>query len=152
MFNTIGDIVGGPGWSAFEIAGLISLQVVFDVYSSQNEIYRSCFNKIVTNIGGDWNESECSFIAPLDGLYYFSYSVGNLPRNMGKIFLIKNFQDDHRFCALIWGTHYNDIDVCSRGCLLSLLKYNRVVFIQFLFWQFATQVMERHRLVAFFIC
>ncbi|XP_008294227.1 complement C1q tumor necrosis factor-related protein 4 [Stegastes partitus] len=51
------------------------------------------FNKLMVNIGGDFNPDSGHFRCRIPGAYYFSYSVGKFPKKMLSVILVKNGEE-----------------------------------------------------------
>ncbi|KAK2842108.1 hypothetical protein Q5P01_012308 [Channa striata] len=51
------------------------------------------FNRLLVNIGGDFNPDTGHFRCRISGAYYFSYSVGKFPKKMLSVILVKNGEE-----------------------------------------------------------
>nr|XP_020474213.1 complement C1q tumor necrosis factor-related protein 4-like isoform X2 [Monopterus albus] len=51
------------------------------------------FNRLLVNIGGDFNPDSGHFRCHIPGVYYFSFSVGKFPKKMLSVILVKNVQE-----------------------------------------------------------
>ncbi|KAF7658794.1 hypothetical protein LDENG_00007760 [Lucifuga dentata] len=51
------------------------------------------FDKLLVNIGGDFNPDTGRFRCHIPGAYYFSYSVGKFPKKMLSVILVKNGEE-----------------------------------------------------------
>jgi hypothetical protein len=68
-------------WSAFKLDEFMSPLVAFNVYqdatittpSSQSQPVP--FNNVVVNEGGGWNVTSYKFVAPVSGIYVFSFGT-----------------------------------------------------------------------------
>ena len=84
------------------------------------------FDVVSINIGNGWSPSANAFIAPVTGIYYFSFSIGIAPRMTvtGKI----NIGSD--FCeGKVFDSELTNLDLASRGCLLEVTAGNSVTVI-----------------------
>ncbi|KAM4572452.1 complement C1q tumor necrosis factor-related protein 4 [Odontesthes bonariensis] len=51
------------------------------------------FNKLMVNIGGDFNPDSGHFRCHIPGAYYFSFSVGKFPKKLLSVILVKNGEE-----------------------------------------------------------
>jgi hypothetical protein len=84
---TVTQLFSKAAWSAFKLDEFMSPLVAFNVYqdstittpSSQSQPVP--FNNVVVNEGGGWNVTSYTFVAPVSGIYVFSFGTA------GKCFL-----------------------------------------------------------------
>jgi hypothetical protein len=68
-------------WSAFKLDEYMSPLVVFNVYQDAtiitpiNQSQPVPFNNVVVNEGGGWNVTSYKFVAPVSGIYVFSFGT-----------------------------------------------------------------------------
>ena len=91
-------------------------QIVFEVYCSTN-VFNGTFDKVSINIGNGWSPSRNEFVAPVTGIYYFSFSIGVSAghRIRGYVKYGTNFCTNNGQANSVY-----DSDIASRGCLLSV--------------------------------
>ena len=83
------------------------------------------------NIGNGWSQNTNSFIAPYDGVYYFSYSFGvPTSQELSSSLNVTSLIGTRTVCRADV-THNNGLDLASRGCLLFLAQGDVVQWQQF---------------------
>ena len=102
------------------------LQIVFEVYSKTNYYFSGTYENVVINVGGGWVASSNQFIAPVAGIYYFSYSAAAAPSTSVWMQLVINWATyvcDNE----VYNSNRQGLDFSSRGCLVNLGQYSTVV-------------------------
>ena len=75
------------------------------------------FDVVSINIGNGWSPSANVFIAPVTGIYYFSFSFGIAPRKMVAGYI--NYGSTA--CeSEVFDSELTNLDLASRGCLLEV--------------------------------
>lgn len=115
----------GSGWGGFLLDGLMSPLIVFDVYCSQTMTGIPIFDTVLYNYGNGWKSGSQSFVAPTQGYYYFSITVGVAP-SPSNVWLDLLVSGSMHHCQLDMRNIHNGTEIVSRGCFLSLNAGNSV--------------------------
>ena len=94
------------------------LQIVFEVYCWQSK-FVGTFDIVSINRGNGWSPSSNAFIAPVTGIYYFSFSFGVQP-NQGGLWGYIQIGSTIVCSSAVLDTDLVGLDLSSRGCLLSV--------------------------------
>ncbi len=92
------------------------VQIYFQVYGTKKP-FDSTYDAIAFNVGGGWSKGSNSFVVPVSGIYYFSYSIG-VPAYTSADWVI--IADSTNYCDSALGDNHEGLDIISRGCLLRL--------------------------------
>ena len=85
------------------------------------------YNKVITNIGGAYNPSDCTFTAPSDGFYMFSWSTTQYSSNGARTItaIVKNGAEQLFESSYVYGGH-DVMDAASQTVTMHLATGDRV--------------------------
>ena len=101
------------------------MQIVFEVYSTANYYFYGNYENVVINFGNGWDAGSNQFIAPVAGIYYFSFSAAAAPSSSVWMQLLIDWYigvcDNE-----VYDSSHQGLDLSSRGCLINLDQYSAV--------------------------
>ena len=114
-----------PSWSGFRLDNIMRPLIAFSVARSSvfNMPVQSIhYDKVLMNVGGGWSALNDSFIAPLRGIYFFSWSCGVTKNNYTHLLLRLNGYRLYSAAASVSSVipSFNSYDFLTRTAMLSL--------------------------------
>ena len=121
-YSTYADWTIGSSWGAMN---LDMMPIAFEVFALKTtlsaEFSNVIFSEAVLNLGKGWTatgSSEFNFVVPIQGYYYFSYSLG-VPLNTTVVVALVS--EVSTYCkGQLNNTFVNGTDIVSRGCFVHM--------------------------------
>ena len=126
-----------PYWSGFRLDNIMRPLVVFSVSRSSlaetSSLAPIIYDTVSINEGLAWSTANNTFVVPLNGIYFFSWSCGVIKDNYTGLILRVNRQNTYAAFTSIVAIipDYKSHDFVSRSALLSLNHYD-VIDIAFI--------------------
>jgi hypothetical protein len=91
-YPLMSDSMMQTSWSGLRLDGLYSPLILFRAArtTTQQNIGNVTFDKMLINVGGGWDACNSRFVAPRDGIYFFSWSSASVTNTVHAVNLYLN--------------------------------------------------------------
>jgi hypothetical protein len=109
-------------WSGLRLDGLYSPLILFRAActTTLQTIGDVTLDKMLINVGGGWDACNSRFVAPRDGIYFFSWSSASVTNTIHVVNLYLNNSATLLIQLAISGGYYNGSDTATQSALLQL--------------------------------
>jgi hypothetical protein len=113
-------------WSGFRIDEVMNPLVLFRAAKTTNHVGVGTISldSLTVNVGGAWNPCTNQFVAPIDGIYFFSWSTASVVNTTHSVSL--RVGNINRVTSGIMGGNFNGNDVSSQATMLNLTAGSQV--------------------------
>jgi hypothetical protein len=119
-YPLMSDSMMQTSWSGLRLDGLYSPLILFRAArtTTQQNIGNVTFDKMLINVGGGWDACNSRFVAPRDGIYFFSWSSASVTNTTHAVSLYLN--NSLLIELPIYSGYYNGSDTATQSALLQL--------------------------------
>jgi hypothetical protein len=121
-YPLMSDSMMQTSWSGLRLDGLYSPLILFRAArtTTLQTIGNVTFDKMLINVGGGWDACNSRFVAPRDGIYFFSWSSANVRNTTHAVSLHLNNSPTLLIELPIASGYYDGSDTASQSALLQL--------------------------------